>query len=1041
MNAKKHRAIVLAITTLLSLPAPAAYAANASGSPVATSTGTIEGRVQNVMTGSYLNNARVEVKGTNARAFTDEFGRYRLTNVPSGQAMIEVVYTGMESRTIAVNVAPGQSLTQEVGLSPAGQGVVQLDRFGVEASKVMAQDVLAINEQRFAANVKTVVATGDLSEHADSNIGQFLKYIPGVSGTSAIEVRGFPPEFTKLTVDGGAIADAQLQGTSRTFETHYSMTSDNIARVEVIKMPTPSTGADTMAGSVNMISRRAFESSKASLRYQVNFTGDHEHITLEQKPAGLKEDIFYLRPSLSFVYTNPVNEKFGFVITGTYYNRWSPQDIYSTTYNVNSATFGSTIPNPMVNAANYTTAAAIVEKSAIAFNADYRLTRNSVVSAFVQTYDGQNNINISYVLNHQTGTDNRTLLNGVTGPAQGRFDATNTYGAIGRGLVQFTNNFADTSRGGIRGNVRYAFDNGDWKLDAMVGESTARTWLRNPEKGIVNRVVASNAIPVRVNFLDIDPVFGPAKVEVFNEQGQLLDVHDKSFHNYTRTESATVNGRDVRDAVEHFKLDIRKKLNFADAPMAVQIGGERRDQFRNRRGTAEVYNYNPPGGNASPLPYVADNPPLKWDPDGRSAPTLSPYAAVRAWKENPGLFTMTPAQQVTAETSRINNSEYINETADSLYFQFESRLFNNRLNLLTGVRYETTTGKGQGALSEPNNVFIRNADGSFAVNAAGARIRRPDAGAASSMEQLRLTLQERAATSNRTYGDYYPSLHLSYDITERLLARASFAQTYGRPNFTFIIPNTVINESVDAEGDVTGGTLTIRNPGLKPWTADNYELSLEYYTEQGGVLGAGVFRKDVAGFFTQSLQDATPEELEMVGLDPRDTGWRVNTWRNGGEVQVDGMELSMNVPLKPLDRWLGSWTQYFKVFANMTKLGFKGDTADFVGFIPTSANWGAQFITKRFRAALSWNYRSLARTGEVTNIGANGYTFSQERLQADINLRYNLKPDLAVFLNVRNFTNVQSRSMRRSDDLPSRAEVLNYTSVGIPFNIGVSGSF
>ena len=29
--------------------------------------------------------------------------------------------------------------------------------------------------------------------------------------------------------------------------------------------------------------------------------------------------------------------------------------------------------------------------------------------------------------------------------------------------------------------------------------------------------------------------------------------------------------------------------------------------------------------------------------------------------------------------------------------------------------------------------------------------------------------------------------------------------------------------------------LTVRNTGLQPWTADNYDLSLEYYFGRGGV--------------------------------------------------------------------------------------------------------------------------------------------------------------------------------------------------------------
>jgi TonB-dependent receptor len=327
------------------------------------------------------------------------------------------------------------------------------------------------------------------------------------------------------------------------------------------------------------------------------------------------------------------------------------------------------------------------------------------------------------------------------------------------------------------------------------------------------------------------------------------------------------------------------------------------------------------------------------------------------------------------------------------------------------------------------------------LTATGARIRKPEAGATNSLEQLALTLKERAARSDRTYDDFFPSMHLSYSVTENLQARAAYAQTYGRPNFTFIIPNTVINESNDAEGNVIGGTLTTRNPALLPWTADNYDVSLEYYTEHGGVFGAGVFRKDVQGFFAQSTADATPGELELVGLDPTDPGWRVNTWRNGGAARVNGMEISMNQSLKPLDRWMGGWGQYFRVFANMTKLKFKGSTTDFTGFIPTAANWGGQFRRKRVGASLRWNYRSETYNGAATGIGLNGHTYSKARTHLDVNVSYNLSPQFNIFLNVRNIMNVQSESRRRSDELASYAEVLNYTSVGVPFNIGISGSF
>src|SRR5688572_20283205 len=69
-------------------------------------TGTIMGRVQNVVTGNYLNKARVTVRGTDLVAYTDEFGSYRLIDVPEGTTTLEVFYTDLDMQEVAVTVTP-----------------------------------------------------------------------------------------------------------------------------------------------------------------------------------------------------------------------------------------------------------------------------------------------------------------------------------------------------------------------------------------------------------------------------------------------------------------------------------------------------------------------------------------------------------------------------------------------------------------------------------------------------------------------------------------------------------------------------------------------------------------------------------------------------------------------------------------------------------------------------------------------------------------------------------------------------------------------
>src|SRR6185503_17802332 len=105
----------------------------------------------------------------------------------------------------------------------------------------------------------------------------------------------------------------------------------------------------------------------------------------------------------------------------------------------------------------------------------------------------------------------------------------------------------------------------------------------------------------------------------------------------------------------------------------------------------------------------------------------------------PSLFTQTPAQAVSSERYRIGVSKHICETIDAAYVQGEARLFQNRLNLLAGVRWEKTRDVGVGPFVDPGAAFVRDASGAFAQDAQGRRIRRPEAGAAGSMEELRLT--------------------------------------------------------------------------------------------------------------------------------------------------------------------------------------------------------------------------------------------------------------------------------------------------------------
>ena len=118
LNANRaFSALALAVT--LSLPGQL----HAQTAPQ-TATGEVVGRVLNPATGRYLNNARITADGTNATAFTNDYGEYRLQGVPAGEAKLHIFYSGLGEQTVTVTVPAGQTVTR---IFPSGRRPLRIN--------------------------------------------------------------------------------------------------------------------------------------------------------------------------------------------------------------------------------------------------------------------------------------------------------------------------------------------------------------------------------------------------------------------------------------------------------------------------------------------------------------------------------------------------------------------------------------------------------------------------------------------------------------------------------------------------------------------------------------------------------------------------------------------------------------------------------------------------------------------------------------------------------------------------------------------------
>lgn len=440
----KRRNPLAVLSTWLALAlASGQFSHAADGTPADLSsqpTGSIVGRVQNVVSGRYLTNARVSVKGTNMLVLTDEFGRYMLPRVPGGPAVIEVFYTGMTPQEISIEVPAGQTVTRDiqltgVSLGAASDGTVSLDPFVVASTKESDGESLALNEQRFAANIKNVVSTESFGDVVGGNhLADFIKFIPGVQTSGGqfeselVLVRGFPAGMTVITSDGGGLATTQPTGNTRNAALQ-GFSINNYSRVEILKVPTPATRADTMAGSVNMISKNAFERSRAEFRYQVNLTGNSHNLTLKRQPYTNEQRRYRINPGFSFDYTLPVNERFGLVLTASHANTFFEQNRMNATYTTTGAGTGASIEKPFLSGRTLTDAAQYRYRSSLGVRADWKIGRHSVLS-----FNAVKSLTLTpWNENELVVTTGTTGTPTVAGGVPFSYGETFTHGATGRG--------------------------------------------------------------------------------------------------------------------------------------------------------------------------------------------------------------------------------------------------------------------------------------------------------------------------------------------------------------------------------------------------------------------------------------------------------------------------------------------------------------------------------------------------------------------------------------------------------------------------------
>ncbi|MEN5221817.1 TonB-dependent receptor [Stenotrophomonas sp. TWI602] len=915
--------------------------------------------------------------------------RYRYLNDTT--VTIEARSDAAPSGTSAVPVATSD-VAFEAAPAAEGAGLQQLERIDVVGSYSRSLEQ-AVDIKRATIGFSDSIVATDVADFPEQNLAEALQRMPGVTIErdkglgSRVNVRGLPSEYTHVSINNLATASGS-GGRDIEFDI---FASEIIQQVTVLKSPTAADEEGGIAGSVQISTARPFDYTGRKLVASVE--GAHNSISEEVDP------------------------KFSFLASDTW-GDWGGLVSFATAKRSNrtDATSGINF-RPMsrflgASGTRGTQAAAVLARDAGVVVKNRNNTDESNLIVFQDKVgdrvfvNDQDKWGATASLQYKPSSRFSLTFDAMRGgydTTEDEYDAA-AYSASSRSTLETIHDYdaSTLSQYGIvvlrdvsytatqhemlskerinktdfsQYSVAMDWQGDTWGVDAMVGYSGADKTL---DASNLKHVAYA---PSRTRWTgksgETIPSANPASIDMYNASDKYL------FEAYETTLEK------VSDDKYAAQVDVTKALELAFLPAlrSVQFGARYTDKSKQREyGEAKIYGPGP-GNNSwvntrtladSPLQSIADIVPG----GGYSVKDLD-------WKMVSNDYARSAFRYPGFATPFDPGQYYrVDENVTSLYAMTDIGFDVGHVpvSINAGVRYVDTSVQSSGF--HP----IQRADGSTGYT-------------------------DTPVSRKGSYNDLLPSLNATAELAEGLVLRGAASKTFIRPALTDIAYKRTASWS--------SFRFTDGNPDLQPTYAKQWELGLEKYLDNGGLLAASYFHKKIDGVVINALTGVVPDVAvynangSLNGTYDFDVYQPINA---DGTYVVKGVELIAQLPLSMLHRSL----EGFGINANYTMLDSSlagesdlGVSTPMPGLSEKSYNMTVYYENERFDARVSYNHK-----GEyVESIGYNMYPIWRDDYgQVDVSIGYRLTDSIKLSLKGINLTNQATTGYTMDPAFPTMYE-------------------
>jgi TonB-dependent receptor len=790
--------------------------------------------------------------------------------------------------------------------------VFDLEEFEVYGSAQMAASEL----KRGSDVIGSFLGTDAIGDLPDDTLGAALTRLAGVNvvGESAVSIRGVEGKLNSVRIDGVDFAQADTSwgpdGVSRNFDVS-AVPAEVVKSVEVIKSVLADQDADAVGGIVNVRTHNSFDANRLKTSYKVE--GRYRELG-EQKGYG-----FSVRQ------TNPVSEKFGYSLDFSYRD----EDYWDNDVEYRQAQGPEELPSgvsPELERIDVRNTVRTQKRYNLTGSLDYRFNENSFIS--LKPY---------YSRRDQTRFRNRVRMRdldereGSQRPFGGAESVWWFEDENGNPLGEWIDFDGDGVLGGARDNFvplgAIADENGaiqddsdvvitprkqssEFRLDrryrpdeityetfglSILGETLRDRFLlsyklaynESTKDTTLNEVIFDQFSSVRdfqrFRYDSTDPWKVNVEAFLVTEKEGHIPVEPKVdvYRAHDRLGLGSI--RYLYEDVDVSQLVAQIDLTVADVvgDWDLKTGLKNRSIIRDAE--AAPLDFTPDSSARIPFSemegaFGRDMPSFDslWSYTG---PTLNSVSrALEVYESNPEAFSRSFGDEYVIMASGFSKSD---ESITAAYLQTRGSI--GPVQVIAGVRMEYTESDVTWKASQ-----LPGLDGIDPLD---------------------------DITDSKDYTNYFPSILGVYRFGQRdeFVIRAAYTTTLARPDWADQVPydTDVVNFALEQAGEDATNANLLGNPNLVEQTADNYDISFEWYYGDASNISIAFFRKEMENFLMN-----TTVERELPDIDPETGEQEIDPVTGEGETRTVRSTFVVNSAEREIDGMEVSWLQSFDFLPN-----------------------------------------------------------------------------------------------------------------------------